>query len=116
MDKKTQIPKMIIQTFADQALNHGLVQRTEKGILSIDVTLENQFLKIIICDNRKNATNRANNSVKLNNKGLEIISEYIEMLNENVEQKISIDMSDLLNKDGFKCGICTTVKIPIVLN
>lgn len=116
VDKKTQIPKMIIQTFADQALNHGLVQRTEKGILSIDVTLENQFLKIIICDNRKNATNRANNSVKLNNKGFEIISEYIEMLNENVEQKISIDMSDLLNKDGFKCGICTTVKIPIVLN
>ena len=49
--QKEQVPKLVLQTFAENAIKHGIMPCAEGGLLKIRVVKEDDYLKLTIEDN-----------------------------------------------------------------
>ena len=109
---ETLVPKMIIQTFAENAVKHGLVQKNGKGLLSISISSDEGFMLISIEDNgigRDAAHKLESNSTGM---GLAIMEEYIALFNRFNENKIHLLINDKLDGSGKIAGTLVTIKLP----
>lgn len=92
-----QIPTMMIQPFVENAINHGLALRTEKGgLLQINAIDADDHISITISDNgigRKRAGEFKR--VGHTSKGLRIIQEKINHLRESNLADIQLTITDL---------------------
>ena len=110
--EEAEIPKMIIQTFAENAVKHGLAHKTEgDGKIVVAVTEENGSLQIIVEDNgigRKKASIVSKGST---GKGMEIIDQIIEMYNRLKKTSVSFEVIDLY--DDGPVGTRVVVEVPL---
>jgi two-component sensor histidine kinase len=112
---KELVPKMVLQTFAENAVKHGLMPREEVGFLSIKVELENDYIKLSIEDNgigRKKSFGKSTST----GKGLKITNEFYKILNQLHEKPISHQITDLYNLSGEPSGTRVEVWVPLVLD
>lgn len=115
-DTLMQVPKLIIQTFVVYAINHGLINKFGKGKVLIAVKNEVKNLIILICDNRKECNEKKSSGSKSGALELDIIMEYVQLLNQSSDLKIEFDLSELtLTKDSEE-GNCVKIKIPKEIN
>jgi ligand-binding sensor domain-containing protein/two-component sensor histidine kinase len=109
---ETLVPKMIIQTFAENAIKHGLVKRKEEGILLIEINSDESYINISVNDNgigRSEAQRIETNSTGM---GQVIIKEFISLLNRFNENKIYLQISDKLDENKKVAGTLVTIKLP----
>jgi LytS/YehU family sensor histidine kinase len=110
--EEAEIPKMIIQTFAENAVKHGLANKTDgTGKIVVYVSKENGTLKIVVEDNgigRKKASKVSKGST---GKGMEIIDQIIEMYNRLKKTNVSFKVIDLYDDDG-PAGTRVVVSMP----
>ncbi len=111
-----EIPTMIIQPFVENAINHGLLNREEPGLLSIIVSLKNDR---IICEVKDNGVGRAQASLirqktKKGHKprGLEMTKDRIEVVNYIEDSDIKIAIEDLVNAQGEALGTEVLISFP----
>jgi sensor histidine kinase YesM len=103
---------MIIQTFAENAIKHGLVKRKEEGILLIEINSDESYINISVNDNgigRSEAQRIETNSTGM---GQVIIKEFISLLNRFNENKIYLQISDKLDENKKVAGTLVTIKLP----
>ena len=116
IDQNQEVPKMIIQTFAENAIKHGLVFKKEKGNLDINIQPKNISggLKIEISDDgigRKKAAELKKKQIISTGKGHDIINQIIFMYNKLKNTKVSYKIEDLY--DGNKAaGTKIIISIP----
>jgi LytS/YehU family sensor histidine kinase len=106
-----EVPKMIVQTYVENALKHGLLPKAGAGILKISAFLEHQNLIIEIMDNGIGRIAAANNNSESTGKGLKIIREYCNFYEKRFGRVISSTIEDLANPEGKAIG--TKVRIQI---
>ena len=112
VDMKGLIPKMTIQTFAENALKHGLLHLERNGLLLIRLSKDQGLTRILVEDNgigRERAAQLATNST---GKGLRILRGYFDYFNTYNKDKIDFYILDLLNEEGGAAGTRITVDIP----
>jgi hypothetical protein len=107
------VPKMIIQTFAENAVKHGLVQKAGKGLLTIMLNVENDYLKISIEDDGIGRTESGKRNSDSTGKGLEIITEFITLFNKFNEKKIHFELTDIITGSGTVSGTRAIIKLPV---
>lgn len=110
--QKEQVPKLVLHTFAENAIKHGLMPCSEGGILKIDVQRENDYLKLSIEDNgigREKSSGRSTST----GKGLKLTSEFYEILNQMNSRAIALHFTDLYNDTGECTGTRVDVMVPI---
>jgi hypothetical protein len=112
INPEMRIPKMIIQTFAENAIKHGLIQKSGKGMLLINITTEDDYTGITIDDNGLGRTESMKHNSDSTGKGLEIIKEYISLFNRFNDKKIHLLMMDKLDDSGMVAGTLVNIKIP----
>jgi LytS/YehU family sensor histidine kinase len=112
IDTKTLVPKMIIQTFAENAVKHGLVQKSGKGQLSVLVSHEKDFILITVDDNGIGLTESQKFDTNSTGRGLVIIKEYIELFNRFNQNKISLDINEKHDGAGNVTGTLVKIKLP----
>lgn len=102
------IPRMIIQTFVENAVKHGILPKKSKGNLWITIQRTINHLEIEVRDDgvgRKQAmAYRANN----NSRGLKIINELIELFVKLEGKRINYTITDL---DDPETGTGTVVNV-----
>ncbi|MFH1120219.1 MAG: histidine kinase [Bacteroidota bacterium] len=106
------VPKMILQTYVENALKHGLVPRRSDGELLVEVANRKHCLVLSVTDNgvgRQQA--RINGSVSTG-VGLSIINQYYQVLNKNNELPITEEFTDLFDEKGLPAGTRVVVCIP----
>lgn len=113
VDLNSPVPKMIIQTFAENSVIHGLVQKSGRGLLSILLNTEQNYLTIIVEDNGIGRITSKQNNVGSTGKGMEIINEFITLFNRFNEKKIHFEVHDIYSDSGIIDGTRVTVKLPI---
>jgi len=130
VDVDLMVPRMIIQTFAENAVKHGLVNKVGKGMLTIaihpsgDIHTMTQShrmnkpeparLQIEITDDgigRKKSKQAQNYRQTSTGHGHQIIKQIVEMYNRLNKTKVSFEITDLYDADK-KC-IGTKVLIQI---
>ena len=110
----TEIPTMIIQPFVENAIWHGLLHRSSKGKLIIDIQKEKEALVCIIEDN--GIGREASEEIKKNNvhkihasAGMEITEGRLKNLKDSTQSNYAVHIHDLKDDSGKASG--TRVRI-----
>ncbi|MEZ5196508.1 MAG: histidine kinase [Bacteroidales bacterium] len=122
VDENTMVPRMIIQTFAENSVKHGLVKKEGKGTLSITIhpmtrshrINEISRLQIEITDDgngREKSKQVLNYKQISTGKGLEIINQIVGMYNRLEKAKVGFEIVDLKDNEGNNFGTKVIVVI-----
>jgi len=101
---ETQVPKMIIQTYTENAIKHGLMHRTKDGCLKITVEKEENCLHFIIEDNGVGRLKASELSPNSTHRGLKIMEQIIELYRKLYHTDIDQRIEDLTDEKGNPSG------------
>ncbi|MEO5975802.1 MAG: histidine kinase [Chryseolinea sp.] len=117
IDTSVKLPPLILQPYVENAIWHGLMHKTDKGLLTIDISETDQLLNCQITDNgigRKKSTEINKTSVSGHRSmGLGISSDRIALLHPDKEVFKYVITTDLTLPDGSSAGTEVCLKIPI---
>jgi ligand-binding sensor domain-containing protein len=112
VDTGIQLPNMILHTYCENAVKHGLSSKSSDGWLWIKAVQNGNQVSVSVEDNgigREKA--RQNKTVRSSKQGLEILSRQIEIYNRFNKIKINQQVDDLY-ADGQPSGTRFTVEVP----
>ncbi len=117
--ESTFIPSMLLQPYVENAVIHGLLNKTSPGHLEIKLEdIDNR----IVCTIVDNGIGRRNSSLinqaKLKHHeslGMKVTEERIHMIENSTNQRVEIDIIDLEDSHGNATGTKVMIKIPIEL-
>ncbi|MEJ1237181.1 histidine kinase [Chryseolinea sp. T2] len=112
-----KVPPLFLQPYVENAIWHGLMHKSESGILNIEVRKTDQQLQFTITDNgvgrAQAAALSSKSATRHKSLGLKITADRIShMLGNASDYPISI--KDLVNIDGCAAGTEVTIKIPVM--
>ncbi|HLZ88736.1 MAG TPA: hypothetical protein VKQ52_15880, partial [Puia sp.] len=112
-----RIPPLLVQPFVENAVWHGLMNKEERGFLSIRIRVDGDVLTCIVRDNgvgRKRAGLLKSKSVeKHKSMGLQITAERMALLTGPGESQPFFHIEDLYDEAGFPTGTQVTLTIKI---
>jgi len=108
-----KIPKMLIQIYAENAVKHGLVHKMKKGILTIELRKEDDYLIVEVEDDGIGREKAKEIGSRSSGKGQQIMQQYYSLFNKTSKDKIENEIIDLKDKDGNASGTKIIIKIPI---
>ncbi len=113
-----EIPSMVIQPFVENAINHGLLHKKNKGILQIHFMLEDNNILCTIEDNgigREAALALKKASYKsYKSRGMNIVNDRLQLINTLEKQHYDITISDLEDANGSATGTKVYIKFPFI--
>jgi tetratricopeptide (TPR) repeat protein len=113
----SNIPPLMLQPFVENAIWHGLLQKTGPGYLSIMVKTVDNILIFEITDNgigRKRAVELKSKSAEVKKSmGIEITRNRLALLNENDEHYSSVEILDLADNNGIASGTKVVLSLKI---
>ncbi len=107
-----QVPKLVLHTFAENAIKHGIMSRTEGGILKIGAEMNKDYLVLSVEDNgigREKAEGQSTST----GKGLRLTGEFYDILNQINKRPIRHYIIDLHNENGESVGTRAEVWVPV---
>ena len=106
------IPNMLLHTWSENAVKHGLRHKTKDGMIHISATQQNNTLILSVEDNGIGRENARKMGTSGTGRGLTIISEQIEIFNKFNENQIQFNVNDLKDQYGEASGTRFTIYIP----
>jgi LytS/YehU family sensor histidine kinase len=114
-----EIPPLLLQPYAENAIWHGLMHKETGGRIDIDVsTAENgTMLRINIADNgigrAKSAELMSKTATKHKSYGMKVTSERLALINSVYKTGANVTIHDLFNVDGQASGTSVIIQIPL---
>ncbi|TVQ13981.1 MAG: hypothetical protein EA361_09000 [Bacteroidetes bacterium] len=112
VDENTPLPRLFLQTLAENALKHGILPAKCKKKIQIDIRKFNGRVYIAVEDNGlgMNCPGRAKTSST--GRGLTIARQLFEIFNHYNKEKIHFIITDLQERKNKNTGTKVTVSIP----
>ena len=107
-----KVPKLVLHTFAENAIKHGIIPSLVGGKLEIDIKKESDCLRIIIEDNGVGRVKAAGQSHSTG-KGLKLTREFYDILNQLNSRPITHSITDLYDESGNPAGTRVEVFVPV---
>ena len=105
------IPPMLTQPFIENAIKHGLNNKTEGGLIGIKFYMQEQALMFEIKDNGSGLE-----ATKTNDEHKSMATQIVnERLNTNSGKKINISIQNIIENNTIK-GVRTSFEIPYIYN
>ncbi len=116
-----EIPTMLIQTFVENAVWHGLMKKEERGKINLRFSrIDNKRIVCEIEDNgigrKKAAEYKSKDRVPHRSKGTEIVNKRIALMNLKTRNKIVCETIDLEKENSQQTGTLVRLEIPIELS
>jgi hypothetical protein len=112
---KEKVPKLVLQTFAENAIKHGIMSRTDGGVIKIIIDKIGDNLKLTIEDNGIGRERAAGLSTSTG-KGLRLTGEFYDILNQLNKKPITHTFIDLYNESGVPSGTRVDVLVPLEID
>jgi hypothetical protein len=109
-----RVPKLVMHTFAENAIKHGIMPGEKDGMLQISVIRDGEYLYISIEDNGVGREKSAGQS-QSTGKGLKLTGEFYGILNQLNSRPITHSIIDLYDKSGQAAGTRVEIYVPIAL-
>jgi len=113
-----KVPTMLIQPYVENSICHGLMPKDEKGIVKIDMKLEEDHIICTIEDNgigRQAAQERKKmKDTNHNSLGTRIVSSRLDLVNSLYGTSLHTVYTDLKNEKGESDGTRVEIHIPIM--
>jgi tetratricopeptide (TPR) repeat protein len=111
------VPPLIIQPYAENAIWHGLMQKDEKGRLIIELYIKDEMLIYVIADNgigrKKAASLKSKSAATHKSMGMRITTDRLLILQRQNEKENSVLITDLILADGSPGGTEVRIQIPL---
>lgn len=91
---KILIPPFLIQTFVENAFQHGIEPLKENGFIEINLSQINEKITIIVDDNGIGRVNSRKNNYKNSGNGLKFLDKFLEIFSKTNSAKISYEIID----------------------
>ena len=112
VSQREQVPKLVLHTFAENAIKHGIMSRVEGGTLKIRADRNNDYLVLSIEDNGVGRAKAEGQSTSTG-KGLKLTGEFYDILNQINKKPIKHSIIDLYNENGDATGTRVEVWVPV---
>jgi two-component sensor histidine kinase len=112
VNQREQVPKLVLHTFAENAIKHGIMSRAEGGILKIKAEKDKDYLVLSVEDNgigREKAEGQSTST----GKGLRLTGEFYDILNQINKRPIQHFIIDLHDEKGKPLGTRVEVWVPV---
>jgi sensor histidine kinase YesM len=109
---KEKVPKLVLHTFAENAIKHGIMSRPEGGALKINAEKQKKYLVLSVEDNgigRKKAEGLSTST----GKGLKLTGEFYDILNKINKKPIKHLIIDLYDDKDEPAGTRVEVWVPV---
>jgi LytS/YehU family sensor histidine kinase len=107
VDKSVQLPNMILHTYCENAVKHGLMPLKSGGRLVIRASQHGQTVHVSVEDNGVGRARAANNPLHSSKQGLSILNRQIEIYNRFNRDKIVQQIDDLVGGTRFTVDVPT---------
>jgi ligand-binding sensor domain-containing protein len=119
LSKLTKIPSVMIQPFVENAINHGLLYKKEKGNLWVEFLKKDENTIVCIVEDdgvgRSNAETIQNQSKRTHrSQATQILKEKTDLLRQMADIKVDVTVTDGNQENSIHPG--TKVTITIMLN
>ncbi|MCF8366109.1 MAG: histidine kinase [Bacteroidales bacterium] len=113
VNTRMEVPRMIIQTFAESAVSNGLMHRASDGVLQITLKIFQNRLIVLFSDNGVGIekSKRLNKTKAF--KALRIMEEFIRIFNDLNRTDITYKIYDLNESEEFP-GTEVMVSLPLI--
>lgn len=116
VDLSINLPVLILHTFCENAIKHGIMSKKGKGVLNVSITnFDINNIEIIIEDDGIGRTEASKLDSISTKQGLKILFKQIELYNSENENKIVIEMNDV-NNNKEVTGTKVRILMPIKFN
>jgi hypothetical protein len=112
ISQREQVPKLVLHTFAENAIKHGIMSRVEGGLLKIRASRDLDYLVLSIEDNGVGRAKTEGQSTSTG-KGLKLAGEFYDILNQINKKPIKHSIIDLYNENGEAMGTRVEVRVPV---
>jgi PAS domain S-box-containing protein len=112
VDVSIPVPRMIIQAYAETAIANGLMHKTENGLLTIDVKLHHETVKITITDNGVGMQQAKEYGKFTAFASSDLMTEFIANLNNRNTEKVVVKMHDI-KQSGSVLGTQVDISFPL---
>jgi len=112
IDSEEEVPKMVVQTYVENAIKHGLMHKEGTGHLLVKVDLEGEGLRILITDDGIGREKAQQYSMHSTGKGLVILNGYYDYFRTFKKKNIRHEIVDLADADGNPTGTKIEIFIP----
>lgn len=114
VNTEMEVPKMIVQSYSENAVKHGLLCKKDGGgLLEIQVQQTDNKLIITIKDNGRGRKEAAQAGSSSTGKGLEMMNNLYDLYYKITNRKIIAEITDLYDGEGKSSGTSVKVTIPI---
>ncbi len=115
LDRSYLVPSMILQPIVENAIWHGIMQKSTNGHLSINVHKENNYVQVLIKDDgigmKKSKEIKSKQSLKRKSFGQGIVQRRLELLNSSHKKNYSIIYSNLYTETKENPGTLVTLNL-----
>jgi tetratricopeptide (TPR) repeat protein len=112
-----EVPTLIIQPFAENALWHGLMNKEDNRQLTIEIKTQDDMLVCIVEDNgigRQKAQQQKKALKQHISKGMKIIEERLRIMRAQTNNnETGVEIIDLFTESQMPCGTKVLIRIPI---
>ena len=113
VDHSVQLPNMILHTYCENAVKHGLMPLKSGGLLTINVSQNAHIVCISVEDNGVGRNYAAQHpQLHSTKQGLSILNRQIEIYNRFNREKINQQIEDVF-ENGKPNGTVFTVEVPL---
>jgi hypothetical protein len=112
VDLHRLIPKMVIQTFAENSIKHGIENKPEGGTLEISIMESGSSVEIKIRDNGIGRRAAASYSGNNTGSGIRTIKSIFDLTDRNNKSRVTLDVIDLTDSFGNAEGTLVQIIIP----
>ncbi len=111
VDRDIPVPKMLLQTFSENAIRHGLMPKADTGHLVIRIRKKDGMIQITVEDDGIGRKKAAELNTGSTGKGISLIRQYIDIFNGFNDRKIEFTIEDI-TLNGEAGGTRVTLHIP----
>lgn len=111
VDLLKKIPKMIIHTFVENALKHGLIPKAENRVLLIKLGANDSLIHIVIEDNGVGRERGKEAPVESTGQGLIIVKQIISLYYDLYRKQIRFTFTDLASEARSGTRVDLTIEV-----
>ena len=112
VNRQALLPTMLIYTYSQNAVKHGLAAKPEGGRVDIVATRADNAIVIQVVDNGVGRAAAASMNQDSTKQGLRILQEQIDLYNQTNDRPIRQRVTDLYDGEGHPAGTCFEMTIP----